>query len=86
MQILINISKEQYSLIMQSHRAGVVRFIEKEALIYAIKNGVPLPKGHGALIDENELWDAYHKNLGTNFYEALDIVNPIIEADEEVEE
>lgn len=55
MQIVIDISKEQYSLIMQSHRPGVERFISKEAMIYAIKNGELLPKGHGRLIDVSDL-------------------------------
>jgi hypothetical protein len=36
---------------MQSHRSGVERFIDKEAMMYAIKNGTPLPKGHDRLID-----------------------------------
>ena len=52
MHVVIDISKEQYSLIMQSHRNGVARFVDKEAMMYAIKNGTPLPKGHGRLIDE----------------------------------
>lgn len=51
MKIIIDISREQYSLIMQSHRTGVARFVSKEAMMYAIKNGTPLPKGHGRIVD-----------------------------------
>jgi hypothetical protein len=50
-ELVIKIPKEQYSLIMQSHRSGIERFIDKEAMMYAIKNGTPLPKGHDRLID-----------------------------------
>lgn len=59
MQIVIDISKEQYSLIMQSHRPGVERFICKEAMIYAIRNGTFLPKEHGRLIDESKITKCY---------------------------
>ncbi len=41
-QVVINIPKEQYSLIMQSHRSDIERFVSKEAMMYAIKNGTPL--------------------------------------------
>ena len=50
MQIVIDIPIEQYNLIMQSHRRGVASFIDKEAIMYTIKNGTPLPKGHGRLM------------------------------------
>lgn len=41
MKIIIDIQDEQYSLIMQSHRSGIERFIDKEGMMYAIKNGKP---------------------------------------------
>ena len=41
-ELVIKIPREQYSLIMQSHRDGVARLIDKDAMIYAIKNGTPL--------------------------------------------
>lgn len=50
-ELVIKIPKEQYSLIMQSYRNDVERFIDKEAMMYAIKNGTPFPKGHGRLKD-----------------------------------
>lgn len=88
MQIVIDIPKEQYSLIMQSHRSGVARFIDKEAMMYAIKNGTLLPRGHGRLIDADELLK--HKQIiGTSNYceynvvyvETVNNARPIIEAD-----
>lgn len=48
----------------------------------AIRNGIPLPKGHGRLIDADKLWDSYH-NLDYDFYEALDLADAIIEAESE---
>ena len=50
----------------------------------AIKSGIPLPRGHGRLIDADKLWDSYH-NLDYDFYEALDLADAIIEADRESE-
>ena len=62
-KLVIKIPKEQYSLIMQSHRSDVEHFIDKEAMMYAIKNGIPLPKGHGELKDVNELKKAYDERI-----------------------
>ena len=52
--------------------------------IKALENGIPLPKGHGRLIDADRLWDSYH-DLGYDFYEAFDLAETIIEADTESE-
>jgi hypothetical protein len=54
MQIVIDIPKEQYSLIMQSYRSGVARFIDKEAMMYAIKNGIPLDKIRAEIEEQKE--------------------------------
>ena len=54
-------------------------------LTHAVANGTPLPKGHGRLIDADSMWNAYH-DLDYDFYEALDSVDTIIEADKEQEE
>lgn len=54
-ELVIKISREQYSLIMQSHRDGVARFVDKEAMMHAIKKGIPLPENHDDLIDRKEL-------------------------------
>lgn len=53
------------------------------ATIKALEKGTSLPKGHGRLIDADELWDLYHSN-DYDFYEALDSARTIIEADKEV--
>ena len=56
-ELVIKLPREQYSLIKQSHRPGVARFVDKEGMMYAIKNGKILYKGHGRLIDADELFD-----------------------------
>jgi hypothetical protein len=80
---------------MQSHRSGVERFVSKEAMMYAIKNCTPLPKGHGRLIDadalekkmcdrEEELGDDRAMWESSAVSVALDMFAPtIIEADKE---
>lgn len=42
MKIIIDLPEEQYSLIMQSDRNSAALFTDKEAMMYAIKNGTPL--------------------------------------------
>lgn len=80
-ELVIKIPKEQYSLIMQSHRNGVERFIDKEAMMYAIKNGTPFPKGHGRLIDADKMLDEMKATRTYDILFALERVKPIIEAD-----
>lgn len=81
MQIVINISEDYYKAIKE------IPVEQSTADMLIIKNGTPLPKGHGRLIDADMLWDLYHDN-DYDFYEALDDVKTIIEADkaESVEE
>lgn len=64
---------------------------EKNVLIKAIGNGTPLPKGHGKLIDVNDLLEEIcledtkenrKLNLGEIItLEDIDRIEPIIEAD-----
>ena len=72
---------------MQSHRSDVEHFIDKEAMMYAIKNGIPLPKGHGDLVDASKI---QFKNTDFDTYgdycrafDAIDQADTIIEADKE---
>ena len=54
MQIMINISKDDYRK-LQDGRASV------SMMLKAIRNGTPLPKGHGTLIDSDKLIDKWAK-------------------------
>ena len=52
MQIVIDIPKEMYAT-LNNIPMGAISVLEA---LYAIKNGTPLPKGHGRLIDADELY------------------------------
>ena len=53
MQIVIEIPNERYKWI-KDHK-GKTDFQTTELLYRRIRNGTPLPKGHGRLIDADEL-------------------------------
>ena len=74
MKLIIDIPKEMYNDI-KSGKDGYSNYVHT-----AIRNGTPLPKGHGRLIDSDSLWNAYH-DLDYDFYEAFDLAETIIEAD-----
>ena len=85
MELVINITEQAYNNIKDLKAVYLGRFPYKgivTAAIRAIKDGKPLPKGHSNLIDENDLWDAYIVS-GYDFYDAMDLVEKVIEADEE---
>lgn len=60
-ELVIKIPEEQYHLIKVSHKAGIANHIDKEGMMYAIKNGTLLPKGHGDLIDRDEILNWSYK-------------------------
>ena len=51
MQIVIKIPDEEYKKISNSNPS----YADDFSIYYAIKNGTPLPKGHGDLIDRNSI-------------------------------
>ena len=75
MELIIKISEEAY----ERHKACSDTYKLSEA----IANGIPLPKGHGRLIDA----DAYRKDMMDsrefNFFKILDMQSTIVEADME---
>lgn len=86
MQIVIDIPEE----IKQKRDAGkVLSNMEIAMVCMAIKNGTPLPKGHGRLIDADEL--KKHKYHDSDRFEnavavaQIDWAKTIVEADEEVQ-
>ena len=66
MQIVIDIPEEEYKCVQITGCIG-----NKTCISNAIYNGTPLPKGHGRLIDADELLDNT----------CLDEIPTIIEAD-----
>jgi hypothetical protein len=51
MKLIIGIPEEKYSFAKQLANGGK----ENNPLVLAIGNGVPIPKGHGEIIDVNEI-------------------------------
>jgi len=97
-ELVIKIPEWQYKTIKEN-KMGISTGITINALC-AIQQGIPLPKGHGALIDKKELkeningWYAFMKDICKQPYMTLkqeeiigkiDIMTPIIEADKEQE-
>lgn len=93
MKLIIDIPEEDYKTIIQRPKQCVVHW----DIVDALKNGTPLPKGHGRLIDADKLnrkkkycfqtkTGAFSKSEW--FIKADDLFSAptIIEADEGVEE
>ena len=85
MQIVIDIPEEEYEEIIYSEDCGL------HTLTRAIANGTPLPKGHGKIIDVDDLLDRIclddtdenrEDNVGEIVtLEDIDFIPAIIEAD-----
>ena len=92
MRVVINISEEEYNNITKSDKNAFADFVSKEAMMYAIKNGTPLPKNHGRLIDADAFAKRYEHDRGRLIYGdnfIFDLENnapPIIEAESEAKE
>lgn len=56
MQILIDISEKDFTLIRSVNDPNLLLLAESRVML-AVKNGTPLPEHHGRLIDVNELLD-----------------------------
>jgi hypothetical protein len=83
--VVIEIPEEEYRIILLSDKTAMSEFASKEAMMYAIKNGTPLPKGHGDLIDRNELAVDYTSSDWNDYVSVEQIKNAkaIVEADKE---
>ena len=86
MQIVIDIPEEEYEVIVNSEDCGL------HTLTRAIANGIPLPKGHGRLIDADKINDSDIKAVKRNgkiYVELSDLQNlidnapTVLEADKE---
>ena len=81
MKIVIEIPEEKYQWIKE-HR-GRTDYQTTEMLYKRIRNGVPLPKGHGRLKDEKEIYKKFYcRCLAGVAEEVLRETSTIIEADE----
>lgn len=101
MELIINISEQEYNecknLFNMVYQEGYLNYNLNTSLIMYIANGIPLPKGHGDLIDREQILQGEHfvvlgdvkagdKNFGEREIDmfpkqAIMSVKPIIEAD-----
>lgn len=87
MHVVIDIPEDIYQYVVNTGTYGHYRFNSAKA----IKNGIPLPKGHGKLIDVKDLLEEIcledtkenrKLNLGEIItLEDIDRIEPIIEED-----
>ena len=86
MQIVIDIPENDYELALRNDYSTIYKGVH---IADAIKNGTPLPKGHGRLIDADEIqfenteFDTYSDY--SRAFDAIDQADTIIEAEEEQE-
>lgn len=73
MELIIKISEDSYKATCN----GCMLPPDVENVVQGIKNGTPLPKGHGRLIDA----DAVLEDPIGDTYKDIDIAETIIEAD-----
>lgn len=82
-ELVIKIPEESYKATCN----GYMLPSDVENVVQGIKNGTPLPKGHGRLIDEKDILDTENNDGG--WYDLVDMpeyiagVKAIIEADKE---
>jgi hypothetical protein len=84
MKVIIDIPDEQYEFIRRSDENAFAIVSSKECMLYAIKNGTPLPKGHGDLIDRNILlqnWKVIPSRDRLIFDRYIQTLNGVIPAD-----
>lgn len=87
-ELVIKIPEEEYRWIIKSDETVFADVASKECMMHAIKNGTPLPKGHGRLVDGDALWNkmsCYSDDEGAGVDYSNDDVNPIILRDSAME-
>lgn len=77
MRLIIEIPEEMYELIKDG-------YVPWEINKY-LKNSIPLPKGHGRLIDADVVYDDFEEGE-YDFEESLEFAPTIIPADKESED
>lgn len=53
-ELVIKIPEDEYRWIIKSDKTVFADIASKECMLHAIKNGTPLPKGHGDLVDRSQ--------------------------------
>ena len=79
-ELVIKMAQESYSNI----KIGCTQRVSNGEMIEAIKNGTPLPKGHGKIGDLDVLREEV-SSWGMNDYEPSDFIDVIDQADTIIE-
>lgn len=84
MQIIIELNEATYNDIKQGKIYSSVRDVPQESVM-AIARGVPLPKGHGRMIDGDKLLAQAQADGAYDYVSAREIANAptVLEADKE---
>lgn len=83
MQIVIDIDDEQVFFDIKNRGLEAETETDK-VILNALYNGTPLPKGHGRMIDADELYNSLKfpaQQFASEFKRMLDDAHTIIEAD-----
>jgi hypothetical protein len=91
MQIVIKIDEVIYKRILPYKDVPVISNLANDfpELMHAVANGVPLPKGHGRLVDANEIDNNIYdltRSMDLNYgqiSEVVDTAPTIIEKDDD---
>lgn len=83
MKVVIDIDKNDYIALRDCHaKIGEDLFNLERNMAIAIRNGIPLPKGHGDLIDRNVAYDVLdNADLSLNCSGLLKYIPTVIPAD-----
>ena len=91
-KVVIELSEKDYIALRDYHaKIGEDLFNLERNMAIAIRNGIPLPKGHGDLVDRNKLSPIYRQmsycSTAPNFIWVNELmkVEPVIKADKESE-
>ena len=74
MELVIKIPEDEYRWIIKSDKTVFADIASKECMLHAIKNGIPLPKGHGRLGDLDKILKNAEEIY--NASNMKDIINP----------
>lgn len=84
-ELVIKMDEDTYKDIKKGKVYSSMRDVPQESVL-AIANGIPLPKGHGDLIDRKMLMDNGYQMEPVEMWYGIKYADTIIEADKGVEE
>lgn len=79
MKLMINISEEDYETAKKVEALyGEWRNDVTSRSLKAIANGIPLPKGHGKIIDESQITEVYTQTTEARYFNKVFSIPPRI--------